>query len=101
LDGIKPGLSARLMTRGVAIAKIRGIARAHGEPERVHHFPAPPGSMCMVPWKTAQETLADEVPDQSALHWGHAFLDYTVVEVSNTFLAQGDLQVSLAPSTQS
>ncbi|KAG0580227.1 hypothetical protein KC19_4G158400 [Ceratodon purpureus] len=80
LNGIKPGLSTRLMTKGAEVKKIRGIIRAHDDVEKVNEREVSPGHMCMVPWKAAQETLAGEILDQSVLHWRHAFVDFDVIE---------------------
>ncbi|KAG0578038.1 hypothetical protein M758_5G193000 [Ceratodon purpureus] len=80
LEGIKPGLITRLMTKGAQVTKISGIHRTHGEPERVTRRSIAPGSTCAIPWKSAHETLADAILNQSLLHWRHAFVNYNVIE---------------------
>ncbi|KAG0576439.1 hypothetical protein KC19_5G079900 [Ceratodon purpureus] len=80
LDGVKPGLASRMIKEGAHITHLRAIGRVDGEPAKEVIIPCQPGLMCMIPWKTAQQTLAEEVPDQSTLHWRHTFVDYKAIE---------------------
>lgn len=74
LDGIKPGLAKKLKAKGAQITQVRRNMRAHGEPEILTKVAVAPGTTCTILWKSAHETLADEVLDQSLLHWRHAFV---------------------------
>lgn len=80
LDGVKSGLAARMIKEGAHITHLRAIGHVDGEPAKEVIIPCQPGLMCMIPWKTAQQTLAEEVKDQSTLHWRHTFVDYKAIE---------------------
>lgn len=91
LDGVKPGLSATMIDEGAHIThmRVKSSPGVNGELFKEVIIPCQPGLMCMIPWMTAQRTLADTVLDQSLLHWRHSFLDYSLVEggVEATFEA--------------
>lgn len=70
-----------MIRNGTEIKQLQLKHRVDGQPDKETRAPSPPGAMCLIPWKSAQQTLADEIADQSVLHWRHAFLDYNIVEV--------------------
>lgn len=82
LDGVKPGLSAALIKEGAHIThlRLRSFPGQDGKLFKEVVIPCQPGLMCMIPWKTAQQMLADNVQDQGLLHWRHSFLDYHLIE---------------------
>lgn len=81
LEGVKAGLGATMIKEGAHITHMKAISRVDEQAAKEVIIPCQPGLMCMIPWKTAQKTLADGIRDPSLLHWRHTFVDYKLIEV--------------------
>jgi hypothetical protein len=86
LEGLKPGLSSKMREAGAGVRHLTALTRLQDQPEREIAREMSPEKLFMIPWKLAAEILAEEIPDSTAVHWQHSFLDYEPVEVIKLYL---------------